>query len=577
MGESARAEIHVPSPCERCGEPCDLEGEGEKPRLKCRACGHAFDVALVQASIGKWTVVDPDGIVRQFTTWQELIGSLPNAATPFAGAGGGGDAPTTRSTRPSSAAALLDVTPAPPSVAPGAPRLSLVPGDDPPPLPRQAVRRTEETIVDLPDEDIIPASDRAPPVVRKLSIPPPLPPGASMPPHHATATATATASAEPTAPSEPPPPPVLPPPPPPPKGGTLRTLPPPPRRDLPAPPPPTIEVESVPPSARAETSSSRPAGPSSAPSSAPPSMPPSTRSSAPSSARSTAPRSAPSSAQLRRDAEPARSRWFLPFVAVGILALGIAYVQRSSPAPESDTKPASSANAAVDPRAASGAAGSSPSASPTGAAGPPTATAPTAMAASSASSSLASSASSSSASAAVEPMPPTTGAVAERAPVGDSQLALPEVLERAAVARRSGDPAHAKALLERALVLSPGNAEAYGLLGDLARSQGDQAGAKEGYEKALATSPSYYPALLGLADTEWDLGERDAAQRHYIAINGLGRSAPERVKERARGSSSTSSTTPTTPSTASTATTPSTATTGATPGPPADETPAASP
>ena len=112
---------------------------------------------------------------------------------------------------------------------------------------------------------------------------------------------------------------------------------------------------------------------------------------------------------------------------------------------------------------------------------------------------------------------------------------MPELLERAAAARKSGDALHAKALLERALVLSPGNAEAHGLLGDLARSQGDQAGAKAGYEQSLATSPSYYPALLGLADAEWDLGERDAAQRHYIAIIALGRSAPDRVKERALG------------------------------------------
>jgi tetratricopeptide (TPR) repeat protein len=123
---------------------------------------------------------------------------------------------------------------------------------------------------------------------------------------------------------------------------------------------------------------------------------------------------------------------------------------------------------------------------------------------------------------------------------------LPELLERAAAARRSGDAPHAKALLERALVLSPGNAEAYGLFGDLTRSQGDQPAAKAAYEKALATSASYYPALLGLADTEWDLGERDAAQRHYVAIIALGRPAPDRVKERALGSAPPSTAPPAT-------------------------------
>jgi tetratricopeptide (TPR) repeat protein len=154
------------------------------------------------------------------------------------------------------------------------------------------------------------------------------------------------------------------------------------------------------------------------------------------------------------------------------------------------------------------------------------------------------------------PKLPTTGSVPDRAAVGDSQLALPDVLERAAAARRSNDLVHAKALLERALVLSPGNAEAYGLLGDLARSQGDAAGAKAAYEKALGTSPSYFPALLGLADTEWDLGERDAAQRHYIAIVGLGRAAPERVKERALGGGSSSA-----PATTATSSSPASATT----------------
>ena len=549
MGETARAEIHVPSPCERCGAPCEVESDGDKPRLRCSTCSHVFDVALVQASIGKWTVVDPDGVVRRFSSWQELIGSLPNAAS----FGGTGEAPAARSTRASSAAALLDVTPPPASVAPGAPRLSLVPGDDPPPLPREARQRSEappkiETFEDLPDEEVVPASDeitaRMPPV---RSIPPPLPPGASIPPPlpahahtHAHATADADANLRSAEPSEPPPPPPLPPPPPAPKGGTLRTLPPPPRRDLPAPPPPTIKVvESNPPPPTAEKSSAPPAARVS-------SAPPSTRSSAPSSARSSAPARAREPAKdPRRDAEPAGSRWFLPFVAIGILALGIAYVKRSSPAPESDTSGtsgSSSTGVASDPRAPSGPASNAAVTSPQGAVGSPSATMPVSASANGTSEPGSSPASSAAAAAGVEPKPPTTGGVAaERVPVGDSQLSLPDVLERAAVARRTGDPAHAKALLERALVLSPGNAEAHGLLGDLARSQGDQAGAKAAYEKALGTSPSYYPALLGIADTEWELGERDAAQRHYIAIVGLGRAAPERVKERALGGSSTSS------------------------------------
>jgi hypothetical protein len=511
MGESARAENNASSPCEKCGAPCDVESDGEKTRHACRTCAHVSEVALVQVSLGTWTVVDPDGIVRRFSSWQELIGSLPIGTTPYAGAVD----ERMRSSRPS-AAALLDVTPPPSSVAPGAARLSLVPGDDPPPLPRpvqaqvQPLPRFADAIEDLPDDDIVPASDeitaRVPPV--RVSMPPPLP---------------AAASIRPPAQSEPPPPPVLAPPPPPPKGGTLRTLPPPARRDLPAPPPPTIEVEPAPKSRRAEKSSGRP----------------------------------PATAK----AEPAASRWLLPFVAIGIVALGFAYLRRSSPA-ETDTSaagvsPSPSTSVAGDPRVAP----SSTANLAASAAAQPSNASP-----SSPSSASETPPAAAGAAAILEAKPPTTGSMAERAPVGDSQLALPEVLERAAAARKSGDAPHAKALLERALVLSPGNAEAYGLLGDLARSQGDQAGAKAAYGSALATSPSYYPALLGLADTEWDLGERDGAQRHYIAIVNLGRPAPDRVKERALGgaSSSTAATSTAAPaSTAASTSTPASASTSA--------------
>ena len=537
MGDTARAEIPATSPCEKCAGPCAVELDGGKARLACRSCGHASEVAVLRVALGTWTVVDPDGIVRRFTSWQELIGSLPIASTPYTG---GLDDRSTRSSRPSrpSAAALLDVTPAPSSVALGAPRLSLVPGDDPPPLPRQAQAQAQaqarvvETIEDLPEDDMIPASDevtaRMPPV--RVSMPPPLPAAASLrPPAPAASPALAASPApaassdpsDPSDPSEPPTPPALPPPPPAPKGGTLRTLPPPARRDLPAPPPPTIEVEAAPASGRADKSSGRPVGGASDPPRAAASHPPS------------------------RAAEPAAGRWFVPFVAVGILALGFAYWRRSSSA-ESELNGAvasaatSTTSVVNDPRAvssvaangaasateashASSSSSSSPSSPPS-----PSSTGPASSGDVSA--------------AALEAKPPTTGSVPERASVGDSQLSLPELLERAAAARKSGDAPHAKALLERALALSPGNAEAHGLLADLARSQGDQAGAKGGYEKALATSPSYYPALLGLADTEWDLGERDAAQRHYMAIVALGRSAPDRVKERAFGGASSAST-----------------------------------
>jgi len=99
-------------------------------------------------------------------------------------------------------------------------------------------------------------------------------------------------------------------------------------------------------------------------------------------------------------------------------------------------------------------------------------------------------------------------------------------------------------LLDRALVVSPGNVEAYSGLGELARAGGDLAGAKTNFERAIATSPGYSPALLGLADAEWDLGNHAAAQRHYRQLLQNASSPPERAKARANGESGTASAPP---------------------------------
>ncbi|MDB4935780.1 MAG: hypothetical protein JWP87_2752, partial [Labilithrix sp.] len=170
MGERARTTLDPVWSCERCGARSELDATGDTPRLRCAACTHVVDVALVPASIGKWTVVDPDGIVRHFSSWQELMGSLPLSGM-TASVDPSGAMRTTRA----SAAALLDVTPAPalvsplperpaeplPSVKP-APRLSLVPGDDPPPLPRNRVPRidppTIEPIEELEELEPLPPS-----------------------------------------------------------------------------------------------------------------------------------------------------------------------------------------------------------------------------------------------------------------------------------------------------------------------------------------------------------------------------------------------------------------------------------
>ena len=116
--------------------------------------------------------------------------------------------------------------------------------------------------------------------------------------------------------------------------------------------------------------------------------------------------------------------------------------------------------------------------------------------------------------------------------------------------------ARARTLLDRALVVSPGNVEALSGLGDLARAGNAIAGAKASYERALATSPTYSPALLGLADAEWDLGDQTNAARHYRMLVLNASSPPERAKTRAAGPSGVTTGSPSTATAAPPAPTP---------------------
>lgn len=123
-------------------------------------------------------------------------------------------------------------------------------------------------------------------------------------------------------------------------------------------------------------------------------------------------------------------------------------------------------------------------------------------------------------------------------PHGEGVLSLSDMLVRASTARRGGDNARAKELLTRALTLSPGNAEAYSGLGEVARAEGNMDAARSNFERALQSSPQYYPALMGLGDTLWDLGDRDGARRTYRVVVDTATSPPERAKERAGGGTS---------------------------------------
>ena len=234
---------------------------------------------------------------------------------------------------------------------------------------------------------------------------------------------------------------------------------------------------------------------------------------------------------LRPAAAPAQRSWVLPVVALGLIALAAVYFTREStptqPSP-SALPTAGTATESADPTASPPASAKSTTTSTSTALG---ATAPPLPSASAAPARAVTSALS------ADPDPKmATSAVGPAGPgvkADDMQQALPQLLERATAARRSGDTARAKALLDRALVVNPGNTEAYAGLGEIARAQGDLAAAKGAFQRAVATSPHYSPALIGLADTLWELGERNAAQGHYREMLTYMSAPPERVKQRA--------------------------------------------
>jgi predicted TPR repeat methyltransferase len=75
-------------------------------------------------------------------------------------------------------------------------------------------------------------------------------------------------------------------------------------------------------------------------------------------------------------------------------------------------------------------------------------------------------------------------------------------------------------------------------MGDVSRSTGDAAAAQSFYKRALGANPSYLPALVALADLQWDSGDKGAAQKAYrdIVDRFPEPAFPARVKQRAESS-----------------------------------------
>jgi len=96
--------------------------------------------------------------------------------------------------------------------------------------------------------------------------------------------------------------------------------------------------------------------------------------------------------------------------------------------------------------------------------------------------------------------------------------------------------AHARELYRTALAVNPDEPDGLVGLGELARADGKNTDARAYFEHALIGSPAYVPALLGLADTLWDLDNKDLARARYAEVvrrAPLG-TYPERVRNRSQ-------------------------------------------
>jgi hypothetical protein len=126
------------------------------------------------------------------------------------------------------------------------------------------------------------------------------------------------------------------------------------------------------------------------------------------------------------------------------------------------------------------------------------------------------------------PLPPAGARAAGRS----SQV---EALGAAAVARQQGKPEQAKALYQGVLDRNADDLDALMGRAEIARAEGKSSDAKAFYEHALIVSPTHGPAILGLADTLWDMDDKDRARARYRELlkRGAPTTYPARVAERA--------------------------------------------
>jgi tetratricopeptide (TPR) repeat protein len=88
----------------------------------------------------------------------------------------------------------------------------------------------------------------------------------------------------------------------------------------------------------------------------------------------------------------------------------------------------------------------------------------------------------------------------------------------ASQAMESRDYGRAEQIYTGILTNNPGDSQAIAGLGDIARARGDLTGAITNYRRAVAVNGSYLPALIGLADSQWQKGDKPAAVQVYKNI-----------------------------------------------------------
>lgn len=133
--------------------------------------------------------------------------------------------------------------------------------------------------------------------------------------------------------------------------------------------------------------------------------------------------------------------------------------------------------------------------------------------------------------------PLDAGVDAGRAPRRGGKSASAEVranVRAGGTALRAGDLGTAQRHFLAALDEDPYDSEALAGIADVYRAKHDLAGAREGYRRVLTVNSSYLPALVGLGDVEWELGEHESARRTYREITERFPEGayPARVRER---------------------------------------------